>query len=431
MARVTGTVGERDWSGTAVYGLGFLTLISTFNYLDRSILGLALPAIKVEMAASDTVLGLVSGLAFVLFYSLLGVPIGWLSDRWNRRNIIAVGFVVWSLMTAATGLVSSIWQLAAARFLMGAGEACGLAPSNSMISDLFRQARRPLALAIFGAASSLSALVFFPVAGWIDQLWGWRMMFYVAGIPGLLLGLLFFLTVKEPERGAKEEQKRNLESASFADAARFLAGSRTYLLSLGAIAFLGANASAASTWDPTFLKRVHGMSMGEIASTLGPLRGILGAAGIIAGGLLIDRFGRRNEKLRLRLPAIACLLVAPAEVLYLLGGSRLEWIVGYGLTSFFALMPQAPIFAVALNVARVRMRAVAISVLVFCASLVGQVVGPLLIGALNDMLHPQFGDLAVRYSMLVLAVTAAVAGILCWLASSTVGADIRRAGEVG
>src|SRR4051812_3056794 len=131
---------SRDWNAPAAYALGFLTLISTFNYLDRSILGLALPAIKIEMSASDTALGLVSGLAFVLFYSVLGVPIAWLADRWNRRNIIAIGFIFWSLMTAVTGVVTNIWQLALARFLMGAGEATGIAPSNSMIADLFRQA---------------------------------------------------------------------------------------------------------------------------------------------------------------------------------------------------------------------------------------------------------------------------------------------------
>src|SRR6476620_2663548 len=95
---------SRDWNGPAVYALGFLTLISTFNYLDRSILGLALPAIKVEMHASDTALGLVSGLAFVLFSSVLGVPIAWMADRWSRRNIIAIGFIFWSLMTALTGI---------------------------------------------------------------------------------------------------------------------------------------------------------------------------------------------------------------------------------------------------------------------------------------------------------------------------------------
>src|SRR5688572_12636921 len=159
----------RDWSAPTAYSLGFLTLISAFNYLDRALLGLALPSIKAEMAVSDTALGLVSGLAFLLFYSLLGVPIAWLADRWNRRNIIAIGFAFWSLMTLLTGWVANIWQLALARFLMGAGEACGLAPSNSMISDLFRRERRPLALSIFGAAASIAFILFFPIVGAVGE----------------------------------------------------------------------------------------------------------------------------------------------------------------------------------------------------------------------------------------------------------------------
>jgi len=418
---------HRDWNGPAVYALVMLTLISTFNYLDRNILGLALPAIKSEMGVSDTALGLVSGLAFVLFYSLLGVPIAWLADRWNRRNIITLGLIFWSLMTAVTGVVTNIWQLALTRFLMGAGEACGLAPSNSMISDLFRQARRPLALSIFGLAGALSFAVLFPIAGWIVELWGWRMMFVAAGAPGILLGLVFFLTVREPERGASEEQKRSLEKSPIVETARFLGGSRTYLLILGGITMTGANSFAASIWVPTFLERVHGLSMGEIASTLGPLRGILQAVGILAGGVLIDRLGRRSEQLRLRIPALSCLILGPAELLFLLGGTRAEWVVGYGLTSFFLLMHQAPVFAVALNVSRVRMRAVSISILVFFATLVGQVVGPLMIGVLNDLLEPSFGDLSIRYSMLFLAATAVLAGVLFWLAANTVEADIRRA----
>ena len=122
---------ERDpWPWSATWPLLMLTLISVFNYLDRSLLGLALPAIKQEMDVSDTALGLVSGLAFVVIYSLLGVPIAWIADRYNRRNIIAIGLTFWSAMTAATGWVSNIWQLAAARFLMGAGEATSTAPAT-------------------------------------------------------------------------------------------------------------------------------------------------------------------------------------------------------------------------------------------------------------------------------------------------------------
>ena len=113
---------SRDWTAPTAYSLGFLTLISAFNYLDRSLLGLALPAIKVEMGVSDTTLGLVSGLAFVLFYSLLGVPIAWLADRWSRRNIVAIGFAFWSLMTLLTGWVASIWQSRSSRVTGASGK---------------------------------------------------------------------------------------------------------------------------------------------------------------------------------------------------------------------------------------------------------------------------------------------------------------------
>ncbi len=416
-----------DWNARAIYTLSFLSLISAFNYLDRSILGLALPLIKAEMHVSDTALGLVSGLAFAAFYSLLGLPIAWLADRWNRRNIIAIGFAFWSVMTALTGLVANIWQLAATRFLMGAGEACGLAPSNSMLADMFRKASTPLALAILGAANSLAFIAFFPVLGWIGELYGWRQMFVAAGIPGVVLALIFVLTVKEPVRGAHEDQPQRFDPESLLGTIRFLAGSRAFvLIALGAM-FMGANVYAASTWSAAFLMRVHGLSLTEIASSIGPLRGILGGAGILLGGLLTDRLGRRDARWRLGVPAIACLLVAPAEALFLLGNTTMLWATGFALTSLFTLLHQAPIFAVAMSVAKVRMRAVAISILVLFASLLGQVIGPLLVGFLNDRLQPIVGDTAVRYSLLVIAGCALAAGLSFWAAMRFFEQDARRA----
>ncbi|WP_129792380.1 MFS transporter [Sphingosinicella sp. CPCC 101087] len=425
----TGHPQPRDWTWSSIYGLGFLTLISTFNYLDRAILGLALPAIKLEMAVSDTVLGLVSGLAFVLFYSILGIPIAWAADRWNRRNIIALGFGFWSLMTALTGFISSIWQLAAARFLMGAGEACGLAPSNSMLSDMFRPERRALVLSIFGTASSIAFIFFFPLAGWIAEHWGWRSMFMAAGVPGIFLALLFAFTVREPVRGARESQPRSLLPIGFSETIRFLAGSRAYLAMIAGAMLMGANLFAASTWTPTFLARVHDMSMGEVASSIGPIRGLLGAAGIVAGGLLLDRFGRHNDKLRVRLPAVACLLAAPAEILFLLADGYAWWMLGFALSSFFTLIHQGPIFSAAIHVAKLRMRAVAIAILVFAASLLGQAVGPLFVGVLTDLLEPRFGDLAIRYSMLIIVFTAVAAAAMFWIAGNWVDQDHRRAAE--
>jgi MFS family permease len=417
----------RDWSGTAVYSLAFLGLISVFNYLDRSLLGLALPQIKREMQVSDTALGLVSGLAFVLFYTLLGLPIAWMADRFNRRNIIAAGFAFWSLMTILTGYVASIWQLAVARFLMGAGEACGIAPSNSMIADLFRSARRPLALALFGLANSAALILLFPIAGWVAEHHGWRAMFTVAGIPGLALALLFLLTVREPARGAREASAAPAPAERFGTTLGFLAGSRTYLYLILAAMCMGANAYAAGAWSPTFLQRVHGMSIAEIAATIGPVRGVLGAAGILAGGVLIDRLGSRHLAWRIRLPALACVLAGPAELLFLLGGTTPLWLTGFALSGLFTFVHQAPVYAAAVNVARVRMRAVATAVLLMAAGLFGQVAGPAVVGMLNDYLAPTYGDLAIRYSLLIVAVTPVLAGAALWRAAAHYAADMERA----
>ena len=418
-----------DWTLPTIYSLGFLCLISVFNYLDRSLLGLALPMIKTEMHASDTVLGLVSGLAFVLFYAILGVPIAWAADRWNRRNIIATGFAFWSLMTALTGYVGNIWQLATARFLMGAGEASCLPPSNAMISDLFPKARRPLALAIFGTANSIAFIALFPIAGWIAQHHGWRTMFVAAGIPGMILAAIFFLTVREPPRGAKEAVKGALAAEDFRQTLRFLAGSKTYLLILAGVTLMGANIFAAGTWTPTFLNRVHHMGIAEVAASIGPVRGLVGAIGILAGGLVIDRLTPQRARWRIRLPALACMLAGPSEALFLLGDPRWLWMLGFGLTSFFTLLHQGPIYAATMDVARVRMRALAISIVLFCAALLGQVVGPLAVGALNDSLHASIGDDAIRYSLLIIAVTPVLAGLCFWAAASYYVADVERSGN--
>jgi MFS family permease len=428
-AAASATGWRRDWPPAAVYSLGFLSLISVFNYLDRSILGLALPFIKSEMQVSDTALGLVSGLAFVLCYSLIGVPIAWAADRYSRRNIIAAGFAFWSLMTIVTGFVGSIWQLAAARFLMGAGEACGIAPSNSMLADLFRRARRPLAMALFGMANSAAFIIFFPIAGWIAEHHGWRAMFIAAGIPGLVLALLFRVTVQEPRRGAMEERAAAVKPDRFWPTLRFLLGSRTYLYLLAGATFMGANAFATGAWSPTFLQRVHGMGIAEIASAIGPVRGFLGAAGILGGGLLIDRLASHQAEWRVKLPAIACILVSPAEVCFLLGDQRWLWLAGFSLTSLFALMHQAPVFAAAVNVAHVRSRALAIALLLTAAGLLGQVVGPAIVGMLNDHLAPVYGVTAIRYSLLIVAVTPILAGLAFWRAAVHYAADIERAAE--
>jgi MFS family permease len=421
------TARKGDWAAASVYTLGFLYLIATFNYLDRLLLGLALPAIKQEMQVSDTALGLVTGLAFTLSYSLLGIPIAWAADRFSRRNIIAIGFAFWSTMTVLSGLAANIWQLSLARFLMGAGESTGMAPSTSMISDLFRARSRQLAMSVLGTAGVVASLSFFPVVGAVGQAYGWRAMFLIAGVPGVMLALLFAFTVREPARGAKDAIVEKTPSPSLGETVKFLAGSRAYiLLTLGAT-FMGASLFAESSWLPTFLHRVHGAGIRDAAFLMGPVRGGVGALGILSVGFLIHRLSGDKPKMRARIPAIACILTGPAQALYLLSDTTWVWLTGFLISGFLVLVYWGPIFALGVSVVRVPMRALATAITLAVSTMLGQISGPLIVGALNDALAPQYGELAVRYSMLPGAVTSILAGVMFWLASNRLEADAARA----
>ena len=393
----------RDWTPRSVYALGLLTLIYAFNYLDRSILSLVLPQIKAEMHLSDTTLGLVSGFAFVLFYSLLGVPIARLADRSSRRNILGAGLIFWSLMTSLTGFVVNVWQLAATRFLMGAGEACGVAPSNALVAAMFSKARRALALAILSAGSSIAFVVFFPVAGWIVDNHGWRMTFIAAGVPGVLLALLLFATVREPARTVPAGPTRGQEG--FVETALFLLRSKAFTRTVAGGAFMGISLYASSVWNPMFLVRVHHFSLTEVGSTIGPLRGLAGLGGVVFGGWLADR------------------------LVFLLSGSISTSLAGLGVAQFCTSMHLGPVYAACMGVARPQMRATAAALFLLIANLVGQVLGPLIVGFLNDVLSASYGDLAIRYSLIVGAVCAALGGAVLIGASHSLEADSHRAGE--
>jgi MFS family permease len=384
--------------------------------MDRSLLGLVLPLIKADLQLSDTALGLISGLAFVLFYSTLGIPIASLADRSNRRNIVAIGFAVWSAMTIVSGSVVNGWQMAAARFLMGAGEAAGLAPSQAMIADRFSPARRPLALSIFTAAFALDALIFLPLAAWGADTLGWRTVFHISGGIGVALALIFYLTVKEPVRGAADGGAAQ-DRVPMLKALRILSRSRAYVFMMIGVSCTGGALYAMGTWTTTFLTRVHGMSITEVGAIVGPARGVLGLIGILGAGYLANLLGRRDARWRLWVPALSCLLYVPGQIMMLLSDTPWVWITGLGITGLFITAYQGPVYAAIVTLAPPRMRAVAISVLVLFTGLAGQVCGPLIVGMLNDALHAAHGDHAIRYSLLVVAVCEMGAALAFYAAS--------------
>ena len=410
--------------------LGFLTLISAFNYLDRSLLGLLLPLIKQDLRLSDTALGLIAGLAFGLVYALLSLPIARLADRHNRRNIVAIGFAFWSLMTALTGYVVNGVQMALCRLLMGAGEAAGLAPSQSMIADGVKEERRPLALAIFSTAAALDALFLLPLAAWVASQYGWRAAFQLAGFAGLLLAILFFLTVREPVRAASARTS-STGSKSLLAACAILCRSKVFLAIMAGGGFMGGALYGVATWMSTLLHRVHGLSIMEIGLYVTPLRGILGIVGIVGAGWLVQHLARGDAGWRFRGPAIIAAALACAYPFLLLSDLTFVWMTALVVTALLYSAHQGPLFDATIALAPPDMRATAVAIKVLVSGLLGQIVGPLAVGGLTDLLAPHHGEQAIRYSMLAVVFCCIAGAALFFLAERLAAAEAASGASAG
>ena len=385
------------------YALGVLVVVYTFNFIDRQILAILLPAIKAEFMVDDWVLGFLAGPAFALFYATLGVPIALLADRFNRRNLIAISVAVWSVMTALSGLAGNIVQLALARIGVGIGEA-GCSPSaHSMISDYYPPEQRSTAIGIYTVGISIGIMIAYLAGGWVVQNIGWREAFFIVGIPGLLLALLVRFTVKEPSRGMSENKVDTDHRAGIFDVARFLLRRRSFIhLALGsALASFGGYASI--SFFPSFLVRSHGMSYSQIGVYLGLLYGIGGALGFAGGGYIADKLGRDNKKWSLWGVAISTLiawiLIFPVYLL-----DNVTWVlVMFFLPIVFSNFYLATTIAQVQSMVGLRMRAVASAFLFLILNIIGLGLGPQVTGLLSDFLAPGFGQESMRYSLLIVA----------------------------
>jgi predicted MFS family arabinose efflux permease len=407
------------------YVLGVLFLAYVFNFIDRQIPAILLVPIQEDLGVSDAQMGLLTGTAFALFYATLGIPIARLADVWNRRNIIALGLAAWSLMTAASGLARSFGQLALARIGVGVGEAALSPPAHSLIADYFPPERRATALGIYSMGIHIGILFGVLAGGWLQEFWGWRTAFIVVGLPGLLLSLVLWLTVREPLRGVTSGAG---ESPSVGEVIRQLGAIPSFRHLSFATGLTAFGGYAFANWAPAFLMRVHAMSPGELGTKYGLVLGIGGAIGSVLAGVLADRLGRRDVRFWLWIPAVAT--VAPLPFLfgfYTLGGTNLA------LTALFpglllSAMYQGPVFSTVQTLAKPRMRAVASGVLLFVINIIGLGLGPPTVGILNDTLFAAQGDAAVGSSLLLVGVVMGLWGCVHYLlAARTLRADLHRA----
>ena len=421
------TAQPRVSSREARYALVVLTVISALNYADRGVLSLLLDPVKKDLQLTDTAVGLINGFGFVLLYSFLGLPIARWADRSDRRFILTISLTVWSAMTCFGGLARGAWQLAATRIGVGIGEAGGVAPSHSMLSDLFSKEELPRAMSILAVGSRIGVLVGSLIAGFVDQHFGWRAAFVAVGLPGIAVAILFRLTVREPLRGAMENRGASTNLPSVAQTALFLLRQRSFVFitlggSLMAITLYGLQ-----SWVPAFLRRIHHLNSGQIGAYQGTVVGVIGSAGVLAGGLLAERLGRRDARWRVYVPALACMFCCPLYLLFLLVPSiaaSLFWLL---LATLCTSAYIGPAFAVYQSVSKVRMRAFASATFLFFGNLIGLGIGSALVGWLNDHLHARYGDLAIRYSLIAPSVTALLGGMLFWVAARYIVADIATA----
>jgi predicted MFS family arabinose efflux permease len=389
------------------YILGLLLAVYIFNFVDRQILAVLLQSIKLEFSFTDTQLGLLGGLAFAVFYSILGIPIAWLADRFNRRNIIAVALCLWSAMTAVCGLTTGFTSLFLARVGVGVGEAGGLPPSYSLISDYYPPERRGTAMAVMGMGIPLGVLTGFLVGGWVNQWFGWRTAFMVVGIPGVFLALLLWLTLREPTRGQFDDRTQG-QASTLLGTFRFLWKRRACRHLCLAAALYGLSGWGAGIWQPSFFMRSHGMSSAEVGTWLAFVFGLSGAAGAYLGGVIGDRVYRKTGDPRwyMWISGAGILVAIPFVFLVYLWPTPVPALLFLIIPTLLGHMYLGPVMAMLLGIAGASRRAVAAALYGFFINLVAMGLGPLTVGMMSDYLQPDYGVDSLRYAILTVVVIA-------------------------
>ncbi|MEQ8743000.1 MFS transporter [Parasphingorhabdus sp.] len=383
------------------YVLGVLTLVSFFNYMDRSIISVLVEPIKADLQISDTQVGFLVGFSFAVFYASFGMPLARLADRTSRVRILSLSIVMWSVMTAVSGLTRSYWQLLLARIGVGVGEAGCIPASHSLITDYFPSQERAFAISVFQAGGLAGVTFGLALAGFAAEAWGWRWAFFALGAPGILVGLLAWFTIHEPER-----QKNSVTHAAEVPDAHIWAGvlgllrQKSYrhillAISLGNFVTLGVG-----QWTAPFFMRVHQLSVSEAGLWLGATSGIGAILGILLGGASSIRLVNRDRRWEVWLPAASAALALPAYLTTFLSTDVRIALMAKFIAAFVASFGSGVGLASIQSVTAPSRRALAVAVIMFASAFIGMGAGPLAVGILSDLLAPSFGRFSIQIAII-------------------------------
>jgi MFS family permease len=412
--------------------LWLLLIVYIFNFIDRQIVNILAEPIRKELGLSDTQIGLMTGIAFALFYTLLGLPIARYSDRptTNRIGLIAVSLTIWSAMTALSGFAQNFVQLLLARVGVGIGEAGCTPAAHSLIADVVPREKRASALAFYALGIPIGSLLGLMIGGQLADRLGWREAFMVVGLPGVLLAALVMLLLREPRRGAlmiAAAAARPVPKAlSNREALKAIFGSRAFVLLLTAGSAASFLSYGKGTWTTIFFQRTHGLTPGEVGFWFGVWGGAAGIAGTWLGGWLADRFGRENRRHVLTAPAIGMTIAAPmAFAAYFMT----DWRVGLALLTIPTLLNSlyyGPTYSSVQGLVPPPARAVASATLLFGQNLIGLGLGPLFFGMLSDFIRPHVGEESVRYVLFGAAWLGLIPAFFFWRCSLRLNAELDR-----
>ena len=408
------------------YALALFLLVYVINFVDRQIFSILIEPIRLEIHLSDTQLGLLGGIAFAIFYTFAGIPIARWADVGVRKNIVALALVIWSVMTMFTSTAKGFGTLLIARVGVGIGEAGCSPPIHSLISDMYPEEERGTALSTYALGIPIGAAIGTLVGGWIGEYFGWRMAFLVVGLPGIIVAIVVFFTVREPPRGHSEPDHVEVQKdlVPLADTIRFLWGLKAFrhLSFAGALhAFVGYGVGL---FIPAFFMRVHGFGLAETSTYLF-LIGLTGMIGTYLGGYLSDRMGRKDKRWYMGVPGIATIISVPFAVLFYTTGDPMLAIVLAIPGAILGPMYLGPTFAMTQTLVPPAMRSTASAILLFVLNLIGLGLGPVFAGFLSDTLKPGYGEESIRYSLLILAVAGNIWSALhYYLASRTLREDL-------
>lgn len=404
----------------AWYALGLLTLVYVLNFLDRTLIYILFTPIKKEMAFSDLQLALLGTTSFVIFYTALGIPFGRLSDRLVRKNMIAGGLAVWSLFSGLTGFAKGFWTMFFCRLMVGVGEATLGPAALSLLSDYFPPRMRATVQGIYSSGIAIGSGLAFFLGGWLGQNYGWRWAFYFLGFPGLLLAVVVFF-LREQRRGRTEVATVHYTSKDWKILFQSVPLRYLYL----GYALFGLASNNLGIWVPSFFVRAHGMSLVLIGTVAGILSIAVGVPVTIFGGYASDRFRRFGKGGRMLFSMCAALASIPLWLALLFSDNTALLLILNFVLFGLALSWLGPAAADVHDIAGPHLRGLGIGIYFSTVNIVAYGVGSPVIGKLNDWLGASTAPLQMRYSLLICPVACALAALLLWRGSRSLGRESR------